>query len=203
MKYLKLFLGLSIIVVILYGCASTQQSTDNARIVIKSRDAVENGSVVPVSIGLPSPLKETQSLEVQIDGEVACTVTVSKGISITHFSSRYRMKKSGKITANIKENGNIIKSASLPVKIKGYNDNPKDVGPNGTKHKLRTTNRRVMMMFVNYMKPVDYIQRVTLKTAQGKVMFHNTLLMAALPYLSVTLTSDPDSITIEPVLGTI
>jgi hypothetical protein len=202
-KHIKLLLGLIILGLILYGCAATEAPKDNTHIIIKARDSVDNGSVVPVSIGLPSPLTDQQSLEVQINDEVACTVTVSKGVSITHFSSRYRMKTSGTVTAVLKENGKMIDSAERSVTIKGYNDNPKDVGPNGTKHRLRTRERRVMMMFVNYMKPVDYIQRVTLKTEQGEVMFHNTLLMSALPYLSVTLTSYPGSITIEPVLGTI
>lgn len=197
---LNIFL-LFLVALAVIGCAPIKNNNDTLRFILKAPDTAKNGAVVPVAIQLPEPLSSTQTLKIFVNDQLGSTLTASNGAPVTYYASRYRMKKSGIIKAIIEEQGKLIYGVQKPVEIIKYDDAVKDIGPNGTKHKQRIQDKKIKLIFVNYMKSKNYLKRVTVHTDKGDVIFQPTLIMAAPPYLSINFTGNANNVTIDAKLG--
>ena len=174
-----------IILAVIAGCSRSSNTRKSNELVLKAPDSAESGDVIPLTVELPEYIESGSEIIIFVNSEPAVTVRLFDGYKTEKFSTRVRMFHSGSIVAKVtKSNGDVMtkykkvsidKGAVIP-----------QTGLSNNEHRYEYLDGDLKLMIGNNMTKMDHLQKVMVRTNQGKLEFDCTLNLSKFPYFALS-----------------
>ena len=189
-------LVLLIILVVTVGCGRSSSIRKTTELVLKAPDSAESGDAIPLTVEFPDLIGSGSEIIIFVNSEPAVTVKLFDGYKTEKFSTRVRMLHSGSIVAKVtKSNGDVL-TTYRKVSIEKGAVIP-ETGLSNNDHRYEYVDGDMKLMILNNMTRLDSIQKVMVRTNQGKLEFDCTLNLSKFPYFALSHDGPIEEFTIE------
>lgn len=162
---------------------------------------VENGNFVPFLITASRPLVKGEVLMVMAGNDVVCTIKPSGEATLSAFSGRARMLRSGALQAQVTtSDGAKVKIAEQVVVTLGARIPAR--GVSGNSNKIQVQGDELMILFVNDMARTGFIESATVTLADGQIQIQGSPLLAEKPQLGFKIPNSLKKVEVTAVANT-
>jgi len=192
----KSVLVILIILVVIVGCSRSSNIRKTNELVLKAPDSAESGDAIPLTVEMPDYIESGSEIIIFVNSEAAVTVKLLDGYKTDKFSTRVRMLHSGSIVAKVtKSNGDVL-TTYRKVSI-GTGAKIPETGLSNNDHRYEYKDGDLKLMVVNNMTRLDSIQKIMVRTNQGKLEIDCTLNLSKFPYFALSHDGPIQDFTIE------
>lgn len=163
------------------GCVTPRPETLPS-LTITTPEQVENGNFVPFLITVDRPLVSGEELVLKADNEVIYKVQTTGKVSVYAFSGRVRMRHTGLLHVVVTTRGGAKAAISAKVAVSQGGTIPVS-GVTGTSNKTRVQGDEILVLFINDMPSMGFIESATIQLRDGDIQISGTPLLAEKPQL--------------------